>query len=234
MNREIDINKIQTISRNSVDLIRSLDLKNRKKHKFVPTKVIDNFFESPSLWRKLALSQEFSLATDAAYPGKRSNYINNIDKESFELLAISLLKHLPMFNGFSSLWATFHLTNETYGNGWVHDDDPTLSVSGLIYLNPNPPANSGTTIYKDKFDYNADEYSDMYRQDVLYATAEERASMRKYRDAQRGAFTPSMNIENVYNRCVFFDPKVWHAPNNFFGKTDDESRLTLVFFAKGG
>jgi hypothetical protein len=232
----IDITTINNNARNSAELIAKNDLKNRRKTKFLPTKIIDNFFESPSLWRKLALSQHYEVAGEnpSTYPGKRSPFLNQIDGESFELLARGLLKHLPMFRGFSDLWANFHLIDSSYGSGWVHDDDPTLSVSGLIYLNPNPHTNSGTTIYNDRHDAQADTYNDKFKQDVLYATPKDRESMSKYREEHRSYFTPNTIIENVYNRCVMFDPKVWHSPNEFFGSTDDSARLTLVFFARGG
>ena len=232
----IDIDTINNNAQNSAGLIAKNDLKNRRKHRFLPTKVIDNFFESPSLWRNLAMSQQYEVAGEnpSTYPGKRSPFLNQIDKEAFELLAKGLLKHLPMFRGFSDLWANFHLIDSSYGNGWVHDDDPTLSVSGLIYLNPKPAANSGTTIYDDRHDQQANKYHDRFTEDVLYSTPEDRAGISKYREEHRSFFTPNTVIENVYNRCVMFDPKVWHSPNEFFGSTDDSARLTLVFFARGG
>jgi hypothetical protein len=232
--REVNLESILDNSRNSVDLIQNRDLKNRRKHKFLPTKIIDNFFDVPSLWRTLALSQEYKLASDSTYPGSRTQFLNQIDQGAFEDFAKRLLVHLPMFKGFEQLWANFHLIDETYGNGWVHDDDPTLSVSGLIYLNPEPAPNSGTTIYKDQIAVDADRYSDFFHKDVLHANEDERAALARYREEQRATFRPTMTIENVYNRCILFDPKVCHAPNNFFGKTKEDSRLTLVFFAKGG
>ena len=56
----------------------------------------------------------------------------------------------------------------------------------------------------------------------------------KHRDKQRSCFTPSINVDNVFNRCVMFDPKTWHSADNFFGTTLDDSRLTLVFYAQAG
>lgn len=232
--REINIDRIMDRSLQSVELLEKYDLKNRRKHNFLPTKIIDNFFDVPSLWRTLALAQEFDLASDSTYPGQRTAFLNQIDQAAFEDFAKRLLAHLPMFNGFEQLWANFHLIDDTYGNGWVHDDDPTTNVSGLVYLNPNPPPNSGTTIYKDQQAVDAGKYSEFFHKDVLHANEDERAALARYRHEQRDLFTPSMTIENVYNRCILFDPKVWHAPNNFFGKTKDDSRLTLVFFAKAG
>lgn len=230
--RQVNIDIINNTALQSANNIRTYDLKNRIKHPHFPTKVIDNFFESPSLWRKLALSAEYSQSTDGTWPGSRSGFLNDIDEESFELLARTLLRHMPGYRGFINLWATFHIIDETYGKGWVHDDNPELTASGIIYLNPIAPKGSGTTIYKDQYDHSADKYNKIFQQDVLFSDKEERKNLEKYRDEQRSYFTPSITVENVYNRCVMFDPRVWHSPNNFFGTTKDDSRLTLVFFAK--
>jgi hypothetical protein len=232
--RNINIDLINSSAEISAERIKQYDLKNRKKHQYFPTKVIDNFFEAPSLWRKLALNAECSQSTDGTWPGIRSTFLNDIDEEAFELLARSLLKYMPGYRGFTNLWTTFHFIDESYGKGWVHDDDPELTVSGLIYLNPTAPLGTGTTLYKDQYDHSADKYNKLFKQDVLFAEKEERKALEKYREDQRNCFTPSMTIENVYNRCIMFDPRVWHSPNNFFGTSKEDSRLTLVFFAKAG
>ena len=232
--RNVDIDLINASAMQSAINIKERDLKNRRKYPHFPTKVIDNFFESPSLWRKFALSLEYSKSVDGTWPGGRSNFLNEVDPESFELLARSLLKHMPGYRGFINLWASFHMIDETYGKGWVHDDNPELTVSGIIYLNPVAPPGTGTTIYKDQYDKSADKYNKIFQKDVLFSNEEERKNLEKYRVDQRNCFTPTITIENVYNRCVMFDPRVWHSPDNFFGKTLDDTRLTLVFFAKAG
>jgi len=39
-------------------------------------------------------------------------------------------------------------------------------------------------------------------------------------------------IENQYNRMIFYDSSIIHAPASFFGESLDDSRLTFVFFIK--
>ena len=230
--RSINLLEITESAQSSALKIAKQNLKNRKLHKFIPTKIIDNFFESPSLWRNFALNQEYTLPTNGTWPGKRTDFLNTLDEESFDLLAKNLLKVLPQYRGFSSLWASFHLIDESYGNGWVHDDDPELTVSGIIYLNPKAPTGSGTILYNDQHDHTAKKYNDFFKQDVLFADEKERKNLGKYREEHKSFFTPNMVIENIYNRCIIFDPRVWHSPGNFFGTTDNDARLTLVFFAK--
>jgi len=234
MSREVDINLINTMAENSAYAINAYDLKNRKKFPYLPTKIIDNFFDTPSVWREFALSQEYTEATTGTWPGTRTELLNDISNEIFEEFALQLLKHLPMYTGFHRLVASFHLIDETYGSGWIHDDDPTLDVSGIVYLTPNAPLGTGTTLYDDQYDANAATFNKRFKEDVLYSTPESRKQLEKYRLEQRSMFTPNTVIENVYNRCVIFDPRTWHSPNNFFGTTKENTRLTLVFFAKGG
>ena len=105
----------------------------------------------------------------------------------------------------------------------------------LLYhiRNKNPPLDSGTTLYNDQYDPDADQYRELFKQDVLSTNIETRNKLSSARDEQRSKFRPNMIIENVYNRCIIYDPRTWHSPNNFFGKTREDARLTLVFFAQG-
>jgi len=66
----------------------------------------------------------------------------------------------------------------------------------------------------------------------LTASTEDRYNYGKYRDEQVAHFTPSINIESVYNRCIIFDPRCWHSAEKFFGTAIKDSRLTQVFFIK--
>jgi hypothetical protein len=217
----------------SASLIRTYELKNRRKHPYIPTRVIDNFFEAPAAWRAFALQQEYKRSPDGTWPGERTRPLNELDEEMFEVFAKKILENSPDFRGFTNLVAQFHICDETFGKGWVHDDDPTLDLVGIIYLNKNAPVGSGTTLYDDKYDIEADKYRELFKQDVVESTKESRAKFEKYRDEHRKFFKPNMRIENMFNRCVFYDPRLWHSPDNFFGTTKDDARLTLVFFAQG-
>jgi hypothetical protein len=213
--------------------IKQFDLKNRKKFPHIPTRIIDNFFDTPQGWRAWGLDQEFETSKDGTWPGKRTRPINEIDDDMFERFAKKLLEVSPEFRGFTNLVAQYHLVDETYVKGWVHDDDPFLDLVGLVYLNKSAPLGSGTTLYSDKYDTDADKYRGYFKEDVLFSDAEGRQKLNEARDDHRSHFKPNMEIENVFNRCVIYDPRVWHSPNNYFGKTLEDSRLTLVFFAQG-
>jgi hypothetical protein len=156
--------------------------------------------------------------------------LSELSSELYEILEIRLLEHLPMFTGLSKVESTFQLIDETWGKGWVHDDNPEHDVAGIIYLNKDAPLNTGTTMYEGAADINGEHYSKLFQEDVLSTDPEVRKGYAKYRDEQRAFFKPATNVDCVWNRCVMFDPRTWHSADNFFGTTKDDTRLTLVFF----
>jgi hypothetical protein len=74
----------------------------------------------------------------------------------------------------------------------LHKD--TTDFAGVIYLTPNPPKNSGTTLHNDNTNL----------ENV---------------------------IDNVYNRFIFYDGKKLHGPQDTFGNSIENGRLTLTMFA---
>lgn len=218
----------------AADKINANNLKDRLKYPYFPTRVVDDFLQEPDLWRYFALQQDYHFADNEAWPGQRTISLGDLDQGLFESFAKTLLKHLPMYQGFHRLNACFHLIDETYGNGWVHDDDPDSNLSGIIYLNKEAPRGCGTTFYDDRWDTEADYFHNKIRQDILECDADQRAEMRTYRDKQRANFVPNITVESYWNRAILFDPRTWHSADNFFGNTKETSRLNIVFYAKAG
>lgn len=233
MNKDY-INSLLKMDERSRDLIMSKNLKDPFLYPYLPTIVIDNFYENPELWREFALDLEFYKGNRGSWPGVRSDFLQNLDSELFRLLSSKLMHVLNDYGycEFLELQTTFQLIDETYGEGWVHDDDPHFTVAGLIYLNLEAPVGAGTTLYSNQTDFNGEVYSEIFMNDVLVATDEEREKHAKYRKDQRAHFTPTTTIESVFNRCIIFDPRTWHSANTFFGKEKSDTRLTQVFFAR--
>lgn len=214
--------------------IQNNDLKNRFLHPFFPTIVIDNFYQDPDLVREFALDQEFFKGDRGSWPGVRTELLHTLNRDFFDIFLKKILQVLKTygFNEIYELQTGFQSIDETYGRGWVHDDDPKLNMAGIIYLNPNPPLGTGTTIYNDAPDFNGERYSQLFMNDVLVATPEERTAFAKYREEQISYFTPNTIIDNVYNRLVMFDSRCWHSADNFFGVEKHDARLTQVFFIR--
>lgn len=210
------------------------DIKNRFKFPYLPTIVIDDFYENPDLVREWALDQEFFKGERGSWPGIRTELLHQSNPEMLSLLINKLLYVLGDY-GFTRIYdmqTGFQLIDESWGTGWVHDDDPALHLAGVIYLTPDAPVESGTTIYSDQTDFNGEHYTELFMKDVFSQSEEERAQFAKYREEQRSFFTPTINVGNVYNRCVMFDTRNWHSADSFFGTNHENTRLTNVFFCK--
>ena len=225
---------INSQQQNSSDFIRENDLKNRFLFPYLPTIVVDNFYEDPDLWRDYALSQDFFKGDRGNWPGLRTELLHRLDRNLFNVVMKKLLFILKDYGirEVRELQTGFQSIDETYGRGWVHDDDPTFQVAGVIYLNKNAPLGSGTTVYEDSPDFNGELYTKAFAEDVLLASPEDRANYAKYRNEQVSQFKKSIVVENVFNRLIMFDSRCWHSADNFFGTTKDDARLTQVFFIK--
>lgn len=229
------IESLKADGRSSNIEMNRYDLKNRFLYPFFPVTIIDDFYEDPDLVRNFALKQEYYKGERGSWPGLRSPYVNEINLGLFENLKKKLLLIFKDYgySDFTEIQTTFQLIDETYGTGWVHDDDPKLNIAGLIYLSPIvPESGSGTTLYEDNNNFNGEKYADAFMEDVLISSDEDRKKFKDLREEQKNQFKKTITIENVYNRCIIFDTRQWHSADGFFGKDKENTRLTQVFFVK--
>jgi hypothetical protein len=191
-----------------------------------PIKVIDNFFESGDLWRHYALKQEYNIDEYKTWPGTRTKPINELNENLFHSLATKLINHIHAKQNFLHLKTNFALVNNTYGKGWIHQDEPNYNVAGVIFLNPHPPKDSGISFFT-KINDDDQNYAKLSFEEN---TTQDLKKYLKFKEQQRELFKKNMYIENVYNRCVMFAPYQWHSAENYFGDTIETSRLTITFF----
>lgn len=196
----------------------------------IPVKIIDNFLEAPQLWRHFALKQEFFNDDTPNFPGKYTLSIQDINETLFHSIASKLIKHLQGYSYFEELQISFRIADKTFGNGWIHYDDPKFNVAGLIYLNEDPPAESGTIFYTCEKE-NIKSYQD-YKFREFLSTPENRHNFDVYKKEQQTYFRKNMTVHNVFNRCVLYSPMFWHSADKFFGDTHQTSRLTINFFGR--
>lgn len=200
-----------------------------KKEHALPTKIIDDFFEIPSVWRHYALKQEYTRDVNhATYAGIRTSTLDVMSEDLFHKFASKIMPHLAGYTYFQSLQVNFTSVDGSYGQGWIHDDEPKWNVAGIIYLNPNPPPNSGTLFYKQISEFDHD-YGQIFFEE-LNAKPEDRAPYQKYKLEQKSSFRKILTVGNVYNRCVIFNPALYHSADTYFGDTFETSRLTINFF----
>lgn len=194
---------------------------------FIPTIVVDDFFEDPDSVRKFALSLEYP-ENQNNYPGVRTESLHNIDYEFTKNVinkAMAAFFDPKLEKGYYwEMGLHFQKIDQKFVDGWVHKDPAKMTI--IIYLNKDAHANAGTSIYRAKD--NAKLINDDWKEKFL--TGEISYEQAKpYMDANNNQFEEVMNIKNSYNRMIMFDSNRWHAANSYLTESNDP-RLTLIGF----
>ena len=199
-----------------------------------PTVIIDDYFETPDQVREWALKQKF-YKHDGNYQGLRTDLFSQIDPILQQVMINKMLQY-SHYRYIDQLYASFQLIDDSWGDGWIHNDSKDLNIAGIVYLTPNPPDDSGTIIYDDPHSNMILELTEdtqkAFKTEVNELDVDKRKQLESYRIKHNAQFKSSQVIENRYNRCVIFDCKSWHGAGKYFGNTPQTSRLTLPFFCK--
>ncbi len=204
-----------------------------KFNRIIPASVIDNFFDDPDAVRQFALSQEFD-SPRGSYPGYRSEQIADINPRLYNSLNSRVLS--LFFDQYKDaldivVESQFQYIPERFEGGWVHQDVDVnqRNLAGVIYLSPNAPLDAGTSIYRQVTE---PDYEDLRLRNEFYHLGEI-SDIEKYRQARNrfnSNYEKTLEIKNVYNRCIVYDCLEFHKESAFFGNTKDDARLTIVFF----
>jgi hypothetical protein len=208
----------------------------------IPTIIIDKFFETPSLVRQYALGLDFYKGDRGNWPGTRTDFIDKLNPELFEVVAKNLIKYLKGYTGFSELQISFQLVTKIHEKGWIHTDDTKFNVGAVIFLNPDSPVDSGFSVF-DMQNYAGDgywnqhsklkeEYFSKFQKQVKSEDPEEIKKYVEYRDLHNSSYTENISIQNRFNRALIFSSSQCHSAQNFFGDGKDDARLTLVCFGR--
>jgi hypothetical protein len=126
----------------------------------------------------------------------------------------------------------FQLVTEAQEENWIHMDRGGF-FAGVIYLTPDAPINSGTSIYKFMGDLDTfekvrelDQVKNNFHKKILTDYNE----MKSAREKMKQYFCKTVDVANVYNRLILYPANLFHSGNNFFGTTKNDARLTLVIY----
>tara|TARA_R110002167_G_scaffold90161_1_gene243083 strand:- start:804 stop:1325 length:522 start_codon:yes stop_codon:yes gene_type:complete len=123
--------------------------------------VVDDYFENPKEVRKLALNATFYTKEThpgniGNFPGYRTDYINEWNKSLYQLLLekqLDSVKKLVDMSGYSEYWTKFSFSYTDKNVPKIEHRDFTEGFDnfkkffgGVIYLNENPLANTGTVL----------------------------------------------------------------------------------------
>lgn len=209
-------------------------------------KIFDNFFENPDEIRAYALSLRCYEPCDLYTPGIYSGYRVMLDykiKEENEILHYVSEKIQNLYKKqVKEIILTFHLNTKVSICGAPHYDVRPSDVehnridkkfAGVIYLTPNPPINSGTTIYKNDFsEYDELNEFGMDKLQIIYSVNLPISnSIKKTFGEELKEFKSKLKVdtcvENVYNRFITYPSIMYHSPDDYFGDTLEDGRLSI-------
>ena len=170
--------------------------------------IIDDFLDDPDGIRKVVLDTGIEFFDRVGYfTGKRTPSVDNIDYQN--MIIEKLERVLPFKIKMKPLSFPFQLC--------LAGDETTLHLdpsdwTGVLYLTPNAPIDSGTLLFKEDV-----ELKKKLREDDV--------------DGEVRAHVTS-TLGNVYNRLVLLRGKEIPHRSNIpgFGDCLENGRLTQVFF----
>ena len=191
--------------------------------------VIDNFLPYPNVVRAWALSQQFydarqfskryNCSTD--WPGIRTDHVMDLDL-NYANNILSQVAHLAtnFSNRAPSIKSYFQICTEADGDSWIHQDND-VDIAALLYLSPNAPVTSGTSLYS---------CNDQAAWTSLDIDIMKKINRLEAKDLYNSLFTPVDTFGNLYNRFVMYRGDEFHKSNDYFGTDKENGRLTQVFF----
>jgi hypothetical protein len=198
-----------------------------------PVTIINDFYDNPDTIRQFALAQKYTFrheeeGLDYVYPGCRTQDLHALDAS---LQAMVLEKMVSVFHIQEHdvmRWAissSFQSVSEIYKEGVIHTDTNTI-FAGVLYLTPNAPLDSGTSLYRKNASYDESKYK------VACDLNTERFKTGKIAmdTGYHSMFDEVVRVNNVYNTLILFEGDMYHAANKFFGTNLQDSRLAQVFF----
>jgi hypothetical protein len=210
-------------------------------HSF-PLTVVDNFFDDPDEVRRFALAQEYEKDPRGVWPGQRSRPLHLLHPIFFEQTFHKLFSLFYTKAQTEVHWeidATFQKVDSGYDAGWIHvdsgytslNDDSQVVMSGIVYLTPDMPINSGTSIYRLKKGVLAASATLNQLKEQHYNGLLNKEDVDGYRSIHNDQYEETVKVGSIYNRLITFEANQPHAAQHFFGDSSN-SRLTLVFFVR--
>lgn len=200
--------------------------------KLYPVSVISDFYQNPDEIRKYALAQKYTYRhemkdKDYVFPGSRTKELRDLSMSLYEKVCKKLISvfHIPEHDLMQwQISTSFQIVEAEYGHGLIHQDQNTV-FAGVLYLTPDAPLNSGTSLFRKNSTYDDELYW------KLAIENDERFKRKEPIDfSYHNMFDEVVRVNNVYNTLIIFEGDIHHCANNFFGDTKQNSRLAQVFF----
>lgn len=200
-----------------------------------PVTIVENFYEDPDTVRKFALSQKYKFreqirGVDYVFPGSRTKDLSIINKPLYENVSrkINALFHNTKYDYMQwSITTSFQSVSAKYGRGVIHRDHNTV-FAAVLYLSPNAPLHSGTSLYKPNSKFDEMLYEKALKENDKRFDGGKIVMDTSYHEM----FDEIVRVNNVYNTLILYEGDQYHAASQFFGKDLKDSRLAQVFFVQ--
>ena len=207
--------------------------------------VVDDFFSNPKLIVDYLKSKPMEKDPESFWPGKRTESIHLFNEDISRAIILKILGCYYDLQYHDIFWNYADLTfqsippfsldkNDIRNKGWIHRDGvQNIELSGLIYLKENIDPDSGTSIFKVK--------NENYVEQTHFAKTaffknptdyDEKYHIEEY-NKHLDNFIETTRFQNIFNRMIMYDPNEFHRANSYYVGSEDESRLTLVYFIGG-
>jgi hypothetical protein len=207
--------------------MNSLEKNNLNYPLTINTLIIENFYDNPMEVREFAINKMNEYEPHNHHPGKRSSSFASLEhKKIFEqilepfsgkIINFDISKENENSNG------AFQYNTSNDKKSWIHRDNyNNNNWTGIIYLTPEPPPNSGTGFYKYKdgtWDYNDSKFLD-----------NDNELNKNCRDNTKWELLSK--VGNVFNRLLLFRSSQYHMSMEYFGTDINDGRLIQLFFFK--
>lgn len=198
-----------------------------------PVTIVENFYENPDAIRTFALNQKYQYRhqmKDAKYvfPGSRSKDLSVINKPLFDNVSKKIISLFHNAEHDYMGWAigtSFQSVSAVYGRGVIHTDHNTV-FAAVLYLTPNAPLDSGTSLFKPNASFDEEKYQACLKENDKRFDEGKLVMDTSY----HSMFDEIVRVNNVYNTLILYEGRHYHAANEFFGQTLKDSRLAQVFF----
>lgn len=197
-----------------------------------PVTVISDFYTNPDEIRKYALAQKYTYCHEMkdigyVFPGSRTKELRDLSQSLYEKVCKKLISvfHIPEHDVMRwRINTSFQIVEGEYESGLIHQDQNTV-FAGVLYLTPNAPLDSGTSLFKKNASYDEELYWKLIKEN------DERFKRKEPIDfSYHSMFDEVVRVNNVYNTLILFEGDIHHCANQFFGQTKQDSRLAQVFF----
>ena len=171
-----------------------------------PVTVIENFYENPDAIRKFALEQKYTFChevkdIDYVYPGCRTKDLSNLDQALFDKICTKLVSVFHNAENDHMRWlitTSFQSVSAEYAQGVIHTDHNTV-FAAVLYLTPDAPLNSGTSLFKKNKTFDEKKYQQALDDNDARFKAGEIAMDTSY----HSMFDEIVRVNNVYNTLCF-------------------------------